>query len=274
MKCERSPSLYRVWCSCSGWFITSPQCLILWLDCDREGENIAYEVLEVCQRANRHLRVFRARFSAITPQDIHHAMATLGNPSPLLSEAVEARQEIDLRLGVAFTRYQTLLVQRNFRNLGSLLVSYGPCQFPTLGFVVDRYERVANFVPEDFWTLELWLRMGETTQWETAATSTATLRHRVPPSGSRSGSETTSDNVGLDDPDNDGEPEEERSSTDVVRLQWSRERLFDRVSTCILAEMVSEAAAAGSTVIRDVNERPTRKWKPRPLTTVRRLLIG
>lgn len=27
----------------------------------------------------------------------------------------------------------------------------GPCQFPTLGFVVQRYNQVKSFVPEDFW---------------------------------------------------------------------------------------------------------------------------
>lgn len=27
----------------------------------------------------------------------------------------------------------------------------GPCQFPTLGFVVDQYNRVQAFVPEAFW---------------------------------------------------------------------------------------------------------------------------
>lgn len=31
----------------------------------------------------------------------------------------------------------------------------GSCQFPTLGFVVDRYLRVRNFVPEEFWSIKV-----------------------------------------------------------------------------------------------------------------------
>lgn len=31
----------------------------------------------------------------------------------------------------------------------------GPCQFPTLGFVVSRYEQVKSFVPESFWFIYL-----------------------------------------------------------------------------------------------------------------------
>jgi hypothetical protein len=42
--------------------------LILWLDCDREGENIGFEVLEVCRAANPRLTVRRARFSALIPR--------------------------------------------------------------------------------------------------------------------------------------------------------------------------------------------------------------
>jgi DNA topoisomerase-3 len=52
--------------------------LLLWLDCDLEGENIAYEVVKVCKEANPRLDVYRARFSALIPRDV---MATLRNPS-------------------------------------------------------------------------------------------------------------------------------------------------------------------------------------------------
>lgn len=31
----------------------------------------------------------------------------------------------------------------------------GSCQFPTLGFVVDRYFRVKNFVPEKYWSIKV-----------------------------------------------------------------------------------------------------------------------
>jgi DNA topoisomerase-3 len=31
----------------------------------------------------------------------------------------------------------------------------GPCQFPTLGFVVARYQQVQDFVSEPFWKIDL-----------------------------------------------------------------------------------------------------------------------
>lgn len=36
-----------------------------------------------------------------------------------------------------------------------ILTPAGSCQFPTLGFVVDRYFRVKNFVPETFWLISV-----------------------------------------------------------------------------------------------------------------------
>ena len=34
------------------------------------------------------------------------------------------------------------------------MLSYGPCQFPTLGFIVERYQAVANFKSESFWYIK------------------------------------------------------------------------------------------------------------------------
>ena len=89
--------------------------LVLWLDCDREGENICFEVIRCVEGVMRNganytsgkdQTVFRARFSAVTERDIHAAMQALVAPNENESRAVECRQELDLKVGVAFTRFQ------------------------------------------------------------------------------------------------------------------------------------------------------------------------
>ena len=42
-----------------------------------------------------------------------------------------------------------------FFNRANKAHNLGSCQFPTLGFVVDRYFRVKNFVPETFWLIKI-----------------------------------------------------------------------------------------------------------------------
>ena len=37
--------------------------------------------------------------------------------------------------------------------MDSSVISYGPCQTPTLGFCVDRHDEILSFVAEDFWEL-------------------------------------------------------------------------------------------------------------------------
>ncbi|XVE86484.1 hypothetical protein DITRI_Ditri18aG0037600 [Diplodiscus trichospermus] len=134
------------------------QWLVLWLDCDREGENITFEVIDVCRAVNRHLTIRRARFSALIEREIHHAMQNLVDPNQWFSDAVDARQEIDLRIGASFTRFQTMLLRDKFvidsaTDDRNLVLSYGPCQFPTLGFVVERHWEVQSHEPEEFWTI-------------------------------------------------------------------------------------------------------------------------
>lgn len=65
--------------------------LILWLDCDREGEAIAFEVIEICSQANSRLDIKRAHFSAITASEIKKCINNLRLPDRNLALAVEAR---------------------------------------------------------------------------------------------------------------------------------------------------------------------------------------
>ncbi|XP_031259954.1 DNA topoisomerase 3-alpha [Pistacia vera] len=144
------------------------QWLVLWLDCDREGENIAFEVIDVCRAVNSHLVIRRARFSALIDREIHQAVQNLVDPNEWFSDAVDARQEIDLRIGASFTRFQTMLLKDKFHidsatGDRNLVLSYGPCQFPTLGFVVERYWEIQSHEPEEFWIINCSHRSDEGT---------------------------------------------------------------------------------------------------------------
>lgn len=132
--------------------------LMLWLDNDREGENISEEVECICLSTNKNLEIYRARFSALIKQDLWNALNHPQSINRLDSKAVQLRSEIDLRSGAAFTRFQTLrfrgLVNKMNPGKKGVPISYGACQFPTLGFVVERFLKRKNFVPEKFWYID------------------------------------------------------------------------------------------------------------------------
>ena len=142
--------------------------VVLWLDCDREGENICFEVLDNTERfliRAKGQQVYRAHFSAVTSEAINKAFlpANLGKPNPHEAAAVDARQELDLKVGVAFTRFQTRYFQGRYAKFNAKVVSYGPCQTPTLGFCVMRHLEILSFKPEPFWRLEVTIRHKEST---------------------------------------------------------------------------------------------------------------
>ncbi|KAL2852338.1 DNA topoisomerase [Aspergillus pseudodeflectus] len=193
--------------------------LFIWTDCDREGEHIGTEIRNQAKEGNRQIVVKRAVFNNTERAHIIHAARTLEELDERQANAVAARIELDLRIGAAFTRLLTLQLRPLHETLEGKTLSYGSCQFPTLGFVVDRYLRVKRFKPETFWGIK--------------------VMH-------------TRDNI-------------------KVNFLWSRVHLFDRAAVIMMLERCIMAEKAKVT---KVNQKPTSKWRPLPLTTVDLQMMG
>lgn len=211
--------------------------LMIWTDCDREGEYIGWEILNSAKKGNPTFNLdntYRAKFSHLEPSHIYRAACNPIKLDKLAIDAVDTRMEIDFRLGCCFTRLLTKGLQNviklddsnnnnNNKNKNqkkdkgkqSKLISYGTCQFPTLGFVVDRFLRIKNFKSENFWFIELNLR----------------------------------------------------KSRKKFSFTWERGRLFDRLLVVsIYQNCINESA--GDVIVKNITTKPTKKYAPLPLTTV------
>jgi len=120
-------------------------------DFDTEGELIGKEAFELVRAANAKVTIDRARFSAITAQELRQAFANTTELDFALAAAGEARQSIDLMWGASLTRFISLAARRGGQNI----LSVGRVQTPTLSMIVDREKEIEAFVPEKYWQLAL-----------------------------------------------------------------------------------------------------------------------
>jgi DNA topoisomerase IA len=276
---------------------TGADVLILWLDCDREGENICFEVLHNTApwlNAPDHTlvtaqsQVRRAVFSSVADEDVRRAMAGLRAPDKNLALAVDARQELDLKMGTAFTRLQSLYFKGRYADLGTKVVSYGPCLTPTLGFVVDRHDQISRFVSEEFWAL------AASTPAAAAAGAAAAAAGSAP--GGRAGvlcqlksAATGVAHTDIAETDAEANPEDcsegsqqpqqhqqqqQRLHDGQVSLQWERCRVFSRplahalLSNCLDGVPYPGDDGALIGVVMAVTTTPFTRARPAPLNTV------
>src|SRR5688500_12963862 len=148
--------------------------IVIATDFDREGELIGLEALAEAFAANPEIvgrigaeadsgdegrivqalteerpKILRARYSALTKEEIERAFGELDELSYDLAEAGGARQDIDLLWGATLTRAVSLATRR----FGSNFLSVGRVQSPTLALVVERELERRAHVPKPFWEL-------------------------------------------------------------------------------------------------------------------------
>lgn len=209
--------------------------VMIWTDCDREGEYIGWEILLQAQKGNSKFTIdtaYRAKFSHLEPAHIYRAACNPVRLDKAAIDAVGTRMELDLRTGYCFTRLLTenfmpvlknnsnqngdsTKNNRTGKNSNKKLISYGNCQFPTLGFVVDRFKRIKYFQSEEFWMINLSLKKGRK----------------------------------------------------KFQFNWERGHLFDRLlAVCIYQDCINNQN--DHVVVKSVTTRPKSRYAPYPLTTV------
>jgi len=125
--------------------------IVIATDFDREGELIGADARGIVSAVNPDAPVTRARYSAITKEEITHAFANATFVDDNLAQAGEARQDIDLIWGAVLTRYLTKV---RFSGIGNPR-SAGRVQTPTLKLIVDKEKERDAFVPEDYWVVSI-----------------------------------------------------------------------------------------------------------------------
>ncbi len=116
-------------------------------DPDREGEAIAFDLMELLGNGHRFARVL---LHEITPQAVR---AALNEPGPIdlaKVEAQRARRILDRLVGYKISPLLSLvLAGRKYEGL-----SAGRVQSVALRFICDRELEIQNFVPQPFWEVK------------------------------------------------------------------------------------------------------------------------
>ncbi|MCX7750604.1 MAG: type I DNA topoisomerase, partial [Candidatus Bipolaricaulota bacterium] len=117
-------------------------------DPDREGEAIAYDLVELLGDGGRYARVL---LHEITPESVREALEHPGPIDLAKVEAQRARRILDRLVGYQISPLLSrVLAGRRFEGL-----SAGRVQSVALRFICDRELEIQNFVPEPYWEVEV-----------------------------------------------------------------------------------------------------------------------
>src|SRR2546425_4310136 len=118
-------------------------------DAGREGELIFRNIVKFT-KAKQPIR--RLWLQSMTPAAIRDGFEHLRDDASMrpLADAAVCRSESDWLVGINGTRAMTAF---NSKSGGFHLTTVGRVQTPTLAILVEREERIKNFVPKDYWEI-------------------------------------------------------------------------------------------------------------------------
>jgi len=119
-------------------------------DAGREGELIFRLIV---QYAKAKQAIKRLWLQSMTPTAIREAFKHLRDDKEMLplADAARCRSEADWLIGINGTRAMTAF---NSKEGGFYLTTVGRVQTPTLSIVVEREEKIKQFVPRDYWEVK------------------------------------------------------------------------------------------------------------------------
>ncbi len=180
-------------------------------DPDREGEAIAYDLMELLKNGHRFARIL---LPEITPDSVCKA---LENPTDIDEKKVEAqraRRILDRLVGYLVSPLLArVLAGRQFESL-----SAGRVQSVALRFICDRELEIQNFVPQPYWEVGL--------RFPTEPPFVAKLPHR------------------LDKPAELARLEGFLSQAEAVVVQVEEEKVLRRPSPPLITSTLQQAAGA------------------------------
>ncbi len=125
--------------------------VILATDPDREGEAIAWHVMEILKVEDRKLKlekpVSRITFHEITEQAIHEALKNPGSINLQLVDAQQARRILDRLVGYKLSPLLWSKVRRG--------LSAGRVQSVALRIICEREREIEKFKGEEYWRINL-----------------------------------------------------------------------------------------------------------------------
>jgi DNA topoisomerase-1 len=122
--------------------------VVLATDPDREGEAIAWHIVQACRPQLKGKRVVRVRFHQITPAAVKEAMARPEALNMDLVNAQQARRILDRLVGYEVSPVLWRAVA------GPKGLSAGRVQSVALRLLVEREREIEAFVPQEYWSLD------------------------------------------------------------------------------------------------------------------------